>query len=194
MFYSVCKYTRLGLTASKAWSTQCHTTWLAIHFGGYGINRKCFHWLGCFLAEDPRQTVGCFLLVFNQECTRGKGNKEPFNEVLLPWYCWSTSSLGQEWMKVIFVFLIFFWLGFWEIKMLLTVRFSWEMCPPKNCTSSQGFVEVFCVKTPKTHCTKSELPVDLQNSLCKLMHMERETCSDVDSSVPALKIVRTNRS
>lgn len=78
--------------------------------------------------------------------------------------------------------------------MLLIVQFSSEMCSPKKCTTFQGFVEVFFVKTPKTHGRRNELPVDLQRSLCKLMHMERETCSDVDSSVPSLKNVRTNRS
>lgn len=58
--------------------------------------------------------------------------------------------------------------------MLLMVQYSWEICPPKKNISSQDFVDVFCVKTLKTHCTKGELPVDLRDSLCKLMHMERE--------------------
>lgn len=58
--------------------------------------------------------------------------------------------------------------------MLLMVQYSWEICPPKKNISSQDLVDVFCVKTLKTHCTKGELPVDLWDSLCKLMHMERE--------------------
>lgn len=122
------------------------------------------------LAQDPRPMVGCFLLVFNQERTRGKGNKESFNEVLLPWYCWSKSRPGQLWAKVIFFFLF----RVWEINMLLMVQFSWDMRPPKKSISSQDFVEMFWVKTLEIHCTKGELVVDLRDSLCKLLHMERE--------------------
>lgn len=76
--------------------------------------------------------------------------------------------------------------------MLLILEFSHAMRPPNKWISCHGFVELFCVKTPKTHCTKSEVPADLPSN--KRMHMERKTCSDVDSSVPALKTVRTNQS